>query len=232
MTGLPEDSFDAPNAVGVEKTADSWLCPKCGRENRAELSCPHCGHLRHWQSSSDRMEKPSTAFVSAAPGSGHSVPGAWTCPACGKRNSRGEFCSGCGAAGDKGRPGCLTAYAILLWMQAAGWLLGILFSAVGFSGDSSVATVVFFASWFLIQVVLAVATGIGIWRMRKWGWTLAIVFQFVPIVAYWLYFALSLTGAVEPVGDLTTFVCTSVMVLTYSGVIIAWFVRNRTLFDG
>ena len=82
------------------------------------------------------------------------------------------------------RPGWVTAYVILIWLSVGQGLIsglcilgGItgLGSILGLGGLGGVAIIAFGVP--LVLVAINVATGIGLWQMKKWGWAMVVVVQ-------------------------------------------------------
>lgn len=109
------------------------------------------------------------------------------------------------------RPGCITAYALLLWLGGAG-LLFIAFSAPSdpFLGPEAAIAPAFFA-------LVLIATGIGLWQMSVWSWWLVVIIQSFGVLGA----LFSLIG-----GDILNAIVSG----TVSGGILYWFITNRHLF--
>ncbi|KAA3658236.1 MAG: hypothetical protein DWQ04_25740 [Chloroflexi bacterium] len=106
------------------------------------------------------------------------------------------------------RPGCVTAYAVLLIAGAGLMILGgigIVVSDPDF----------IFGLIYVAFAAPAIAAAVGIWRMQKWGWWVVVVMQSLSIL-------LSLFGGV------ISFIISAVI----NGGILYWFVQNQNLFDG
>ena len=111
------------------------------------------------------------------------------------------------------RPGCVTAYAVLLWLGGGLLLLSAWISFFDPSGDSIAG--VFVGLFALIPII----AGVGLWRMQKWGWWLVVITQSLAVVVA-LFNLLS--------GLLLQAVVTGAV----SGGILYWFINNRQLFLG
>ena len=144
-------------------------------------------------------------------------------------------------AGRRGRPGCITLYAILLVLGGMG---NIVASAItGYSlivepdlVAAGILLTLCMVAWSLIPFVMAV----GLWRMRMWAWWLVVIFQgfaiamtclalvlFVPILGSLLGTGLpGGVGANEAIGLLIGLPAG----LLISGVILYWFLTNRDRF--
>jgi ribosomal protein L40E len=111
------------------------------------------------------------------------------------------------------RPGCVTAYAVLLWLGGSFLLLSALISF--FDPVEGPFVSVFVGLFALVPII----TGVGLWRMQKWGWWLVVVVQSLGVVAA-LFSLIS--------GLLLNAIVTGVV----SGGILYWFINNRQLFLG
>jgi hypothetical protein len=109
------------------------------------------------------------------------------------------------------RPGCVTAYAVLLWLGGGFLLLGSL--SLFFDPAESPLAGIFAGLFALFSII----TGVGLWRMQKWGWWLVVITQSLGVVAalFSLISGLLLNGIVTG---------------AVSGGILYWFVNNRQLF--
>lgn len=111
------------------------------------------------------------------------------------------------------RPGCVTAYAVLLWLGGGLLALGSLISFIDPTEGPGVGIVVgMFA-------LLPIMTGVGLWRMQKWGWWLVVITQSLAVVVA-LFSLLS--------GLLLNAIVTGAI----SGGILYWFINNRQIFLG
>ena len=111
------------------------------------------------------------------------------------------------------RPGCVTVYAVLLWLGGGFLVLGALIEFIDPSEGPLVGVLV--GLFALVPIV----TGVGLWRMQKWGWWLVVVTQSLGVVAGFLNLVsgLLLNGIVTGV---------------VSGGILYWFINNRQPFLG
>lgn len=69
----------AENVVSKTLSADTWVCPTCGKEGNSGKFCGVCG-----------TAKPESSAKAS------SDDGSWICPACGKEGNKGRFCGICG----------------------------------------------------------------------------------------------------------------------------------------
>ena len=137
------------------------------------------------------------------------------------------------------RPSCVAAYALLLWFAAAipllfiGWFL--IADPLEFVPADSAIT--FMATCLLPLVVatgpaiLALVTGVGLWRMRRWGvWLLLITLAVVAVLAL----AVTSLGILTYGGILRESTTWFLLVVTLlaNGLVLYWFIKNRLLFNG
>ena len=109
------------------------------------------------------------------------------------------------------RPGCVSAYAVLLWLGGGLLVLSVfsMFSDPSFGPTSAVGS-------GLIALIL-IAIGAGLWQMQAWGWWLVVIIQSLGVLAA----LLSLIGG----GGFYGLVSGGI-----SGGILYWFLSNRHLF--
>ena len=88
----------AQAAAAQQAAANTWICPKCGKENTGNF-CMECG---------EKKPAPPAAWICPKCGKENTgnfcmecgtkkpeAPAAWICPKCGKENT-GKFCDECG----------------------------------------------------------------------------------------------------------------------------------------
>jgi hypothetical protein len=136
------------------------------------------------------------------------------------------------------RPGCVTAYAVLMWIGGGLVVIGglcTLSSVVGFGGGLGGAEVILFGVLLLLASI-NVVTGIGLWQMKKWGWALVVVTNGLSVAAQLCSMAFSVlitTGSgIEYLASEPTLLCGNLVSLLVSGFVLYWFVTNRELFNG
>jgi hypothetical protein len=131
------------------------------------------------------------------------------------------------------RPGCVTAYAILLWIGAAFYVVSgllLMFSGVAITDELAgfgicVGIVIIAISAFPI------ATGIGLWKMKKWGWWLVVISLSFGIISGVLSLLSSILGiAGGGAADIAPTACGALIGLVISGLILYWFYDNRSQF--
>jgi hypothetical protein len=137
------------------------------------------------------------------------------------------------------RPGCVTAYAILLW-AGAGLALIIAFcglaSFLGTVGGSLGGFEIIIIGVLLVLLAINVVSGIGLWQMKKWGWALVVVLHAFSIIMQVLSMGLTLLSVVGSGGDYLvsqpSVLCGNLISTLVSGFILYWFITNRELFNG
>ena len=131
----------------------------------------------------------------------------------------------------KERPGCITAYAVLLWLAGGMYLLGA--GAVGIiflSEGVETAVVGLFSSLCLgFVAALPIISGIGLWRMRKWGWWMIVVLQGISLVV--TAFNMCAVFATPSVEEAIIALAGVLIGAAINGGILYWFIKNRDLFD-
>lgn len=109
------------------------------------------------------------------------------------------------------RPGCITAYAVLLWLGGGLFIL----SSFSLLSDPSFGPLG--AAISGLFAILLIGIGIGLWRMQSWGWWLVVILQSLGLLTAFF----SLIGGVILNGLVSGLV---------SGGILYWFITNRRLF--
>lgn len=121
------------------------------------------------------------------------------------------------------RPGCVTAYAFLAWLGALIALCGALGSSPSLVEEAGPVGL-------LVPVVLVglallpLATGIGVWRMRNWGWALVVVSHTFSSLSSLLVLAVALFS-----GELRL-ITQNIVSLVVAAIVLYWFITNRRLF--
>lgn len=82
-------------------SADTWKCPKCGKEGITSKFCPECGEKKPektvWKCPKCGAEGITSKFC---PECGEPMPSTWDCPDCGTKNIKTKFCPNCGRKKD------------------------------------------------------------------------------------------------------------------------------------
>lgn len=123
------------------------------------------------------------------------------------------------------RPGCVTAYAVLLGIAAVflvlgGWIGG---STLMSEGDDEIGLLIIVAG--TIGAVLYFAIARGLWQMRNWARVLVMVVAGLGIAGNLITMCVSITGNAAGVGIISGLI--SVVV---GGIIFFWFYDNAYLF--
>ena len=111
------------------------------------------------------------------------------------------------------RPGCLTAYAALLFLAAGLYALSGVALLLDVPEDSGLLPYVI----PLLSVILVV-TALGIWWLKMWAWWLA-------VVGHGLLAGLALVAVFSGGDPLSTAIA-----LVISGLVLYWMLANRHLF--
>jgi len=138
------------------------------------------------------------------------------------------------------RPGCLTAYVILLWIGAAFSILGgLLFTGLMMSDRNLIAVGCLGGPLIIALGVFYIFLGLGLWRLKNWARIVVMVLQGLGIagtlleLCLLLYLYLSTSSMYGY--ELTTSNCASIasgMVgLVVSGYILYWFATNGLYFE-
>ncbi len=152
------------------------------------------------------------------------------------------------------RPGCISAYAILLWLGGAFYILSALCLGVaglidtsnlaryvGEVGDSSVMIALLVGAVCLgLLGVVPIVTGVGLWQMKDWAWWLVVVLQSLGLALTAVSLCTSLVGlgvssGGQSTSETTTVVSDLIGVLVaaaINGGILYWFLKNHDLFRG
>lgn len=126
------------------------------------------------------------------------------------------------------RPGCVTLYAILLWLGPAGVAaFGLYVVILGETLPDPVAgrTFLLAAIVMLPFMLLSVLAGIGLWRMKAWGWWLVMVLGLLQLGLNVLNFLADLAG-----GERTS-IGAQLLGFAVAGAVLWWFFANRALFN-
>ena len=168
-----------------------------------------------------------TAAVAPAPRPASAVPAA-------AEAAPGPSGAAIPSAAPRTRPGCLTAYALLLLVSAGLAGVGMVLGGVAqASKDFAVGTALILGGAITAGQIGSLAR--GLWRLRNWARMVVIVVQGLTVVVYALGVVVSLAGPAVPgiaQFDPVAGLCSAVVGLAISGSILGWFARNRKLFDG
>ncbi len=126
------------------------------------------------------------------------------------------------------RPGCVTAYAILAWLGAAVYLIAAFVGGMSIASEVVTAGVMILICGWLLAAI-PIATGFGLWQMKKWGWGLVILSQTVGVIGGLLYMLAAFLAA--NIYEALPLLCGGLTGLLINGGILYWFITNRQLFD-
>lgn len=125
------------------------------------------------------------------------------------------------------RPGCVTAYSVLA-------VIGSFFVVVNLiaSVNNPLLSQYFGTGTILLQVggvIISLAAGYGVWRMKNWGRLLVIAQGLYSIASSILTILSGSVAGMMPVDTFTTIVLIVAMVIT--AYISYWFYSHRPLFE-
>lgn len=167
------------------------------------------------------------------------------CPDCGHENPIwNTICARCGAeiqssrsqsantlkvkfdvdAG--GRPGCVTAYAMLMGITGAALALGGLIGGIWSMADDDAGNGILILVGGLIGGGLYFLLTRGLWQMRNWARVLMLVFSGLGIASSVITMCASLSGDAGGAGFFT-----GLLSIIIPGIIFYWFYDNGRLFS-
>jgi len=209
---------------------DQGRCSRCGSEvvdrHMVSRNIPEPG----------AGSQPALASASAVPTEGKASTPAAPAAAGPTPSPASSAPSGGGAppAATVRRPGCLTAYALLLLVSAALAGVGMILGGVEQARRAPAAGIGLILGGILTAALIG-SLARGLWRMRSWARVVAMVLQGLTLVVYALGVVVALAGPAIPGAaqlDPASGLCGAVVGLTISASILGWFGRNRRLFDG
>jgi alpha-tubulin suppressor-like RCC1 family protein len=130
------------------------------------------------------------------------------------------------------RPGCLTAYALLLLLTGLGLALGGFTVGIVTAAENrwEPDTVVLVSSLLIIGLLIGVIAN-GLLKMKRWAWVVIIIFQTITVLSYLIAFLVGfltgeqgMQGSYGGVGGI-------VLGLIIQGAILNWFANHRELFE-
>lgn len=119
------------------------------------------------------------------------------------------------------RPGCVTAYAVLLWLVSG--LLAL--SSLGLFAEPTADPLT--AAWSGLFALVLAAIAFGLWTVQAWGWWFVVIIHSLSIIAA-LFNLVSGMFLVDASGASLSFDALAGGVV--SGSILYWFITNRRLF--
>jgi hypothetical protein len=132
----------------------------------------------------------------------------------------------------KTRPGCVTAYAVVVLvggLAALGTLPLMLLPAL--AGDrGSLVFLVLLATCAGILSLIPISTAIGLWRMRSWGWWLFVVTHSLGLAGVLISLVFALFAANEGQSLSGEWMLGSISSLALGGGVLYWFLTNRHQF--
>lgn len=207
---------------------DTITCPQCGTENPADATtCRQCQVNLELALENpeeiERIKQPAQGLSEPSPTSepGEALQDGIYCSACGHLNpSWRSECEKCRAGLAKpgspaysrahDRPGCVTAYAVLLGIGAG--VIGLGGIAYGIS-EESLGGVAFAVVVAALEFLLAS----GIWRLKNWARIIVIVLQSLGVLAGVItLFSGNVTGLVS---------------LAIGGYVLYWFASHGEHFE-
>lgn len=128
------------------------------------------------------------------------------------------------------RPGCVTVYAVLLWIAGGLYLLGSLLAVLS-SLSIDEPALLFLACFVILLAAIPIATGYGLWHMKTWAWWVIVILQSFGVIFGLLSMGLTLLVSAS-FGGMESFsgIGASFLGLIIGGVILYWFITNRQLF--
>ncbi|MBX3058973.1 MAG: hypothetical protein KF770_21105 [Anaerolineae bacterium] len=128
------------------------------------------------------------------------------------------------------RPGCVTAYAVLLWLAAAVYICGALTVGVFSLSDTNMAAIGLILALIVAAfAVIPILMGIGLWKMTMWGWWLVVISNGLGVMGGLLNLLGGMLLLTEDPTAIAT-LCGAVIGLAINGYILYWFITNRVLF--
>jgi hypothetical protein len=128
------------------------------------------------------------------------------------------------------RPGCITAYAILLWLGGGLYvLLALLNGVFGLSDPETAVYGLVTAVCIGLFAAIPIITGIGIWKMKMWGWWIVVILNSLGVAFGLLYLLIGVIAAIETL-DAVALIIGALIGLAINGGILYWFLKNRALF--
>lgn len=130
------------------------------------------------------------------------------------------------------RPGCVSAYAILMWIAGGIYIIGSFFVAIPTASipDGGAGIAVFTFVCMGLFAAIPILVGIGLWRMKQWAWWLVVIGQSLGVLGAALNVVFSL---LVPDGETASFsIGGSIFGGLLNGAILYWFITNRHYFFG
>jgi len=143
---------------------------------------------------------------------------------------------GSSSATQVSRPGCITVYAVLLWVTGSSFT-----RSAESAGPALMVGLVFFAGCIGLLGLIPIVTGIGLWQMKSWAWWVVVVLQSIGLALTLLSLCSNLAVVGMSAGRSTGTAANAEAVVRImsaliggliNGGILYWFISNRSLFGG
>jgi hypothetical protein len=137
------------------------------------------------------------------------------------------------------RPGCVTAYAVLLFVVAGllalGAVLSVVFGVFGLSDESYGALFLPLAVVYIVIAGLYFLLGRGLWRLKNWARIIIIVLQSLGLLGSLSQICRALSGSSFAFGTGTDLPVAIIIIGTVlgsalGGYILYWFASNGEYF--
>lgn len=140
------------------------------------------------------------------------------------------------AQGAVKRPGCVSVYAVLLWISGGLGVIGGLCTLSGLTGlvegGVGIAELLLMGISLLFAAIYIV-TGYGLWQMKKWAWALVVIYHSLAVIGGLIGLAGGFFLIVDSAAaELSVYLCSALFSLALNGYILYWFIQNRALFNG
>lgn len=133
--------------------------------------------------------------------------------------------------GSRERPGCVTAYVVLLSIGAGLTVLGTIVVGIGMMAESSeyAGGGVFLIGAAIVAGVLYFLLARGLWLLRNWARIIVIVMQSLGILGN-LLSMLGALGSSEYMSNSASAICGSLGGLALGGYVLYWFASHGEYF--
>jgi hypothetical protein len=143
------------------------------------------------------------------------------------------------------RPGCITAYAILLWIGGGLYVIAALCGGLGglyYAANPSQSSQAALTVPLLIGAVciglfalLPIFMGVGLWQMKNWAWWLVVILQSLGMASLLLNLCslvLAAGSSSRSAGGLIGGIIGALIGGAINAGILYWFLKNHNLFTG
>jgi hypothetical protein len=261
VSGKMNENPDLPSQVGATSSensikesvqGDSKQCPCCGNEIKAKARiCRFCGArfeiiTRGYCATCHKMVEVGDANRCAECGGEvidlHVVSNLIQSPAPSQPASQSVTAATTPQPGvapsypsieAKTRPGCITIYAILLFLGSASFLCGGIFGSTNPLIESEVFSSLAAGISMGLMGVFMLLLAIGLWRLKNWARIAVIIMQSLAIIGsiFSAYKALTTTSTSlnQNVSPVLTIVV-AIIAISLQITILSWFARNGRYF--